>query len=462
MLGFVLWMGLGCTDAPDAAPQQATSKPDTASVLLISLDTVSAEHLSLYGGRAKVPNLETLAARGTTFDQAISHFPETALSHWSLMTGVLPAVHGNVPASGDSRYRGPTLAERLSARDYRTAAFIGGETLTNRSTGMARGFHTYDDQYPWDRRDLKRPGQQVIATANAWISERLQASEPFFAFVHLFDAHFPYTPSAPWDTAYATGYSGPLTGQDDDLRPYRDGIKTPTKEEIAHIAALYDGELSELDAMLEPILRQVADQNVIVVVTSDHGESFSHNYWFNHRGGLWDEITRVPLIISGPNLPKGERRVGVIGLVDVAPTLLSLTKTPAFEDIHGQDLGGNLARGETADQLVFSITDPWRESPQFAARDAKHKLIAPSSLGMPQLDAALSYDLKKDPAERQPNAPLPDRFESVGAKYQAEIQTKIARWQGPAPERREQSAGEIERLKALGYVDEKEAAQPPR
>ena len=458
MLGIILWIGLGCTDTP--APKSTSTKPDTPSVLLISLDTVSAEHLSLYGGPAKVPNLEALAARGTTFDHAISHFPETALSHWSLMTGVLPEVHGNVPATGDSRYRGPTLAERLNSRDYRTAAFIGGETLTDRSTGLSRGFHTYDDRYPWDRRDLKRPGPEVIATANAWISERLQASEPFFAFVHLFDAHFPYTPSPPWDTAYASGYSGALTGQDDDLRPYRDGIKTPSAEEIAHIAALYDGELSELDAMIAPILHQVTEQNVIVVVTSDHGESFRHDYWFNHRGGLWDEITRVPLIISGPDLPRGERRSGVVGLVDIAPTLLSLTKSPAFEDTHGKNLGSRLAWAETADQTAFSITDPWRESPQFAARDARHKLIAPSELGMPKLDSALSYDLENDPREAQPSAPLPERFESVGGEYQAQIQTIIAKWQGPAPEPREQSSAELERLKALGYVDEKEAAPP--
>jgi len=459
MIGAFLWLLLGCSDDPEPKPAVVPT-PQGPSVLLISLDTVSAEHLSLYGGPAKVPNLQALASRGTTFEHAISHFPETALSHWSLMTGVLPEVHGNVPATGDSRYTGPTLAERFSNKGYRTAAFIGGETLTNRSTGMSRGFQTYDDQYPWDRRDLKRPGQEVVASANTWMLERYRDNQPFFAFVHLFDAHFPYTPAPPWDTAYATGYAGKLTGEDADLRPYRDGLKTPTQEEIAHIASLYDGELSELDAIIAPLLDQAKDQNVIVVVTSDHGESFRHNYWFNHRGGLWDEITRVPLLMSGPKIPKGERRTGVVGLVDVAPTLLHLTGTPAFEDTHGKDLGNQLNGAETANQTAFSITDPWRNDPQFSARDAHHRLIAPYERGMPKLDEASSFDLKADPQENEPTAPLPERFESIGAVYQAKIQSLSAKWQGPEPEPRTQSSGEIERLKALGYVDEK-AGEPP-
>ena len=91
----------------------------------------------LYGGPATMPNLEAVAAAGTTFDHAISHFPETALSHWSMMTGALPAVHGNVPAYGNSRFTGPTLAERLRASACAPQPSSGCETLTDRSTGMS-------------------------------------------------------------------------------------------------------------------------------------------------------------------------------------------------------------------------------------------------------------------------------------------------------------------------------------
>ncbi len=461
---FLCVLALACssTEPEPTAPKQAASpsSPRVPNVLVLSLDTVSAEHMALYGGPAKMPNLEAVAAAGTTFERAISHFPETALSHWSMMTGVLPAVHGNVPAFGDSRYTGPTLAERLKAAGLRTAAFIGGETLTDRSTGMSRGFEVYDDKYPWDRKDLRRPAAEVVAAATAWMSQHHNDNQPYFAFVHLFDAHFPYTPAAPWDTAYTQGYTGTLTGSDADLRPYRDGQKTPSTADIAHIAGLYQGELSEMDAALKPLFEHKSMANTILVVTSDHGESFRHDYWFNHRGGLWDEITRVPLVIRGPGLPSGERREGVVGLVDLSPTVLGRLGLDPFDSIHGMDLGSNLKGAEGQDRVAFSTTDPERPSPQFAARTHVHKLIAPAEKGMPLLQKALSYDLRTDPLEAQPDAPVPEAMESIGSVYQAKLQRVMARWQGPAPEKRQPEQAEIERLKALGYVDEPGAGRP--
>jgi arylsulfatase A-like enzyme len=444
---------MGC-DGPDA--DQAELHPDVptpTNVLIISLDTVSAQHLSLYGGRAKVPHLEAMASAGTTFDAAISHFPETALSHWSMLTGVLPTVHGNVPATGTSRYTGPTLAERLRAAGYSTGAFIGGETLTDRSTGLSRGFDVYDDRFPWDRKDLKRPGSSVVASAKGWIEERSQDGRPFFAFVHLFDAHFPYTPSPPWDTAYATDYAGSLTGSDVDLRPYRDGLKTPTAAELAHIVALYEGELSALDAIIAPLLTHPATEDALVIVTSDHGESFGHGYWFNHRDGLWDEISRVPLVIRGPGVPRAQRRAGVVGLVDVSPTVLDVVGLAPLERVNGQSLRLAESGGTESDRVVFSITDPWRTGPKFSARTATHKLIARAEDGLPLAAGQQGFDLIADPGETTSVVSLPERFESVGGVYQAELQAVMARWQGPESEPRQPDVGEVERLKALGYVD---------
>ena len=465
-LSCVLALTLACgSDSPTVVepPPEAETQPQTRgpNVVVLSLDTVSAEHMALYGGPAQMPNLEAVAAAGTTFEHAISHFPETALSHWSMMTGALPAVHGNVPAFGNSRFTGPTLAERLRASGMRTAAFIGGETLTDRSTGMSRGFETYDDKYPWDRKDLRRPAAEVVAAATEWMSQRHRENQPFFAFVHLFDAHFPYTPAPPWDTAYTQGYTGTLTGSDEDLRPYRDGKKTPTAADIAHIAGLYQGELSEMDAALKPLFEHASMANTLLIVTSDHGESFRHDYWFNHRGGLWDEITRVPLVIRGPDLPQGERRDGVVGLVDLSPTVLGRLKLAPLEGVHGMDLGPTLKGAEGQDRVAFSITDPERPNPQFAARSHEHKLIAPAEKGMPVLEKALSYDLRIDPLEAKPDAPLPEPMESIGSVYQAKLQRVMARWQGPAPERRQPEQAEFERLKALGYVDEPGADPPP-
>jgi arylsulfatase A-like enzyme len=370
-----------------------------------------------------------------------------------MLTGVLPAVHGNVPGNGDSRYNGPTLAERLATAGYGTAAFIGGETMTDRSTGLARGFDVYDDQYRWDRKDLKRPGAEVVASALAWMNDKQREGKPFFAFVHLFDAHFPYTPSPPWDTAYTSGYTGPLDGSDAALRPYRDGQITPSPSELTHITALYDGELSELDAIIGPILNHSATRDAIVIVTADHGESFGHGYWFNHRAGLWDEITRVPLVIRGPGVPRDLRRDQVTGLVDITPTVLDLLGLAPLKDVHGRALFAQTKTSEAKDSVVFSITDPWRENALFSARSRQYKLIAKLDDGQVLVERGQGFDMLTDPGELAPNGVLPADFLAMGDVYEAMLKPVISRWQGPQPKARHRDDAEQERLRALGYVD---------
>ena len=429
------------TDAPAAAPPAPSKAPN---VILISLDTVRADRLGAYGGRAETPNLNMMAAQGARFDVAIANFPETALSHWAMMTGALPAVHGNVPGTGGSRFTGPTLAERLSGAGYATAAFIGGETLTDRSTGMSRGFQVYDDAYPWDRKDLKRPGDQVVAAAQGWMKAQQQ---PYFAFIHLFDAHFPYTPPPPWDTRYNPGYTGELTGSDADLRPYRDGEKTPTAEDIAQVLALYDGELSELDGIIGPIL-QSADSNTIVMVTADHGESFSHDYWFNHRDALWDGVIRVPLMVRGPGVKAGHKISTQVELIDIAPTVLGLLGLPPLEQVHGQDRTPELTgkAGAAPGRPAHSITDPTRPNPQVSVRTAAAKVLIQGTDGV-------SYDLRRDSAEAHPT-PIPAAVTTAAVQtYQQRLAPVKTKWQGPELPARHPGHEELQRLESLGYID---------
>lgn len=443
------------TTEPTATPVVPTNpaKVNPPNLVIISLDTVSAERLEVYGGGARTPNLNAFAAGGTKFQQAISPFPETALAHWSMMTGVLPAVHGDVPAYGDSRYSGPTLAQSLFKSGFNTAAFIGGETLTNRSTGLARGFQLYDDQYPWDRADLKRPGADVAQAAAKWIEKQETQQQPYFAFVHFFDAHFPYTPAAPWDTLYDTNYQGSLTGSDADLRPYRDGQKTPTSADIKHIQSLYDGELSELDAILGPLLKILERKNTLVVITADHGESFGHNYWFNHRDGLWDEIIRVPLLIRGPGVPANHMIEDQVSLVDVTPTVLSLLKQTVPKPLNGKDRSGLFDTKAPTEDIAFSITDPFRDNPQFSSRIPSFKHIQPVVNGQATSRGQHTYNLFDDPLEMSDGQSVPERLDKSWASYQSGLQPVIARWQGPKPAKRTPNQDEHERLKALGYVD---------
>ena len=187
--------------SPDRDPI-GTVSTSPKSILLISWDTVRVDRVGTWGGRAETPHLTKLAARGARFNAAITHIPETALSHWSVMTGVEPEVHGDVPGTGGSRYRGPPLAQIAKAPGLAPGAFIGGVTLAADASGLQRGFDVYDDRHNWESTHLKRPGRDVTERAADWMKKQ---TGPSFTFVHLFDAHTPYQPPPPSDTRYPPG-----------------------------------------------------------------------------------------------------------------------------------------------------------------------------------------------------------------------------------------------------------------
>ncbi len=425
------------------------------NILIISLDTVRADRLGVYGGRAETPQLSALAASGARFDQAISHFPETCLSHWSMLSGVLPQVHGNAPANAGSRYQGPTLVELAVRHGYQAGGFIGGTTLTNRSCGFGRGFTHFDDQFELDPADMKRPAAQVTQAAVAWIQ---QQDGPWVAFLHYFDAHFPYTPEPPWDTRYDPDYQGRIRGTDAALRPYRDGGKTPDPRDVEHVLALYDGELSQLDAALAPVLAAAGD-DAIIVVTSDHGESFGHDYWFNHRNALWDSVLHVPLIIRAPDLPPGAVVSKQVGLVDLAPTVLDLAGLPRDQRMQGRSQRDALhGKDDGRIHPVFAITDPWLPADmggeaQWAVRTPWHKLIE-------RPGATLAYDLQADPEELSPLDAPPSGLAETRAEYDKQV-ASLAGSQAPEPAPRMIGREEQQRLEALGYIAPAGTQGPP-
>jgi len=428
-------------EAPPDGPQR--------SIVIISLDTVSAPILSLYGGPAETPVVARLAAEGTRFADAATHFPETCLSHWTMLSGVYPEAHGNAPAHAGSRYTGPTVAEVAQKSGYATGAVIGGVTLQDKACGLSRGFDHYDDQFAFDPTDMRRPAHDVTQRAVQWMNGQ---DQPFFLFVHYFDAHFPYTPPAPWDVRYDPDYTGALDGSDATLRPYRDGDRTPSARDVAHIEALYAGEVSALDADLAPLVAAIPE-DAVVVVTADHGESFGHNYWFNHRGVLWDDVMRVPLVIRGLDRPAGAVVEGGVGLVDVARTVLSAAHLPADTRMAGRDLGTVDPATHPVPQLA--ITDPWVGSAWFAARLSGHKRIDRPDTTTPEW-----FDLLTDPRESRPT-PLPADHALQGAR--STWDTAIERWasaQVEAPVRTVPD-DEAKRLEMLGYVDPTKPPQGP-
>jgi len=415
-----------------------TASKEPKSIVLISLDTVRADRLSIYGGRAKTPNIQKVADEGALCTQALTHFPETALSHWSMMSGVMPLVHGNVPGNGGSIYKGPTLAEISKKHGYQTAAFIGGVTLTDSASGLSRGFDVYDDQFTFSHEDMSRKGAEVTNRAVRWIQKQQQNNRSYFAFVHYFDAHFPYTPPSPWDTAYDPNYTGNINGTDTVLAPYRDGQKEPSARDVEHVLALYDGEISALDATIAPLLN-VLDKDTIVAITSDHGESFEHGYYFNHRAGLWDSVMHIPLVIRGPGIDAKTIIDRQVGLIDVTPTLLALAGLRSDTRMQGR----NIFSGKTS-ELYFAHTDPWMPQPQFAARTLAWKWIA-------QENSNLVYNIEIDPQEAINKKTVPSVLQSAKTEA-ATLLESLSEHQAASPRPRTISDEECARLQLLGYV----------
>lgn len=416
-------------------PLACTRPAPPPSVLLVSWDTVGELHLGRDGAGARTPNLDALAARGARYTQAVTHFPETSFTHWVLMTGVEPALHGDVPAAMDSTWTGPTLAERLADQGYATGAFVSGITLDSELTGLDRGFDVYDDAGD-PGREPRRSAPETVAVARAWLDAQTQ---PTFTFVHLFDAHFPYEPAPGCDP----GYTGALTGSMADLQPYQ-GAAPPRPvlppEDLAHVVALYRCEIEGLDAALGALLAGLRPDTRVVLV-ADHGESFGHGYYFNHRDALTDEVLRVPLVVAPPppGLSPGATVSDQIGLSRVTDLVLGL-RPPG-------------------DPVVVSLTDPWEGDGRLSLRAGEDKAI---------------YRLVRGDARRVDGGPiqvlrgdvdtgartLPDSLLGAIQAYEARItaqwpQVRLlprAAWPAGLPE---------EALQAIGYRDPPSPAPAP-
>ena len=401
------------------------------SIVWVSLDTVSAPHLALYGGRADTPNLAALAAGGRLYTRAYTHFVETAISHWTMLSGVLPEVHGNVPGNGGSLYQGPTAAEIARSNGYATGAFIGGITLEKGASGLDRGFDVYDDEGVRERET--RPAAEVVARARTWWQAQ---SGPAFAFVHLFDAHFPYTPADP--RRYDPDYTGTFDGTDRTLHGHRDaGTPLPARD-LEHVRALYEAEITELDVTLAPLFA-MAGADTVVVVTADHGESFGHGYFFNHRASLHDETLHVPLVVRAPGLASG-RDDRYAGLIDVLPTVLRLAGLGTTAPLMGKDLS------EPGADVIYALTDPWTAPQLFAVRSTGAKGIwAPDG-------SATGYDLVADPAELAPVA-IAAQLAAAKQRYRSTVDALAPHMAAaPAGPGRGVDPETAAQLNALGYT----------
>jgi choline-sulfatase len=389
------------------------------NLVLLTLDTTRPDRLGAYGSRAgATPALDALAARGTTFEQAMAHLPLTRPSHATILTGLLPHHHGvwsNGPYRLDDRFE--TLAERSRSGGYRTAGVVGSFILT-RSFGLEQGFDLFDDEvFDVPGADPERPAGAVVDRAFAWMAEA-RLAPPFVLWLHFYDPHEPYAPPEPFRDRFATD---PYTGE----------------------VATMDAAIGHLMAELE---RRGWLAQTLVVAVGDHAEALGEHGEATHGYFVYESTLRVPLIMAGPRVPSGRRVGAPVGLVDLMPTLveaLGLARPGDTSD--GQSFWRELIGGQVRPRTVLfehrSLREQFGWSPLSGLRSGCWKLIeAP----IPEL-----FDLEADPGEmRNLAAALPGELERVRAEWQS----RRPSLEGPEPTAQPLSPEEEERLGALGYV----------
>ena len=391
-----------------------TSKPTARNLLLISIDTLRADHVGVYGyARARTSVLDGLAKNGAVFERAYAAAPITLPSHATMLTGRYPPGHGardnGLPISPTV----PTLATELHAKGFVTAAFVAAFPLDHQF-GLNRGFDVYGDHLPRGadgRISNERPAADVVNDAIAWLRTKDQeprTKDQFFLWVHLFEPHAPY-------------------GDPSSTRPALDRYD----EEIATA----DREVGRLIAALGPAMA-----NTLIVAAGDHGEAFGEHGEYAHSIFVYDTTLRVPLLMSGPGIPAGTRVTEPVTLADVAPTVMRALGLP-IRDVDGIDLSPAFSRAPLPGRELYAesfaplVEFGW--APLRALRSSGRKLIAAPK---PEL-----FDVEQDPAETKS---LVDAQPAAAR----DLEARVNRYSGPdLPTAAATDRDAAERLRALGY-----------
>jgi len=374
------------------------SKRDPASppsFVVLVLDGASAERMGLYGGEGEVtPFLDALGRESVVFDAAVSQAVYTIASIGSLLTGQYPERHQSVSFADRLRNDAVTLPGILSGAGYYTAAFPGN-AVVSKTFGLDRG---YQEFFPvWEGEGYTGHGDSVVSAFKVWLEGRPE--EPFFAYVHLREPHFPYNPPPPFDTRFGpdSPYPGGIrdTFLVEDLNRKAASGEPPSKEVLARVRGLYLGNLAYADSLVGEVLGML-DPSTIVVVTADHGEALFEHGFLGHNTQLYEESIRIPLLIRAPGF--APRRVSdLVELIDLTPTILELaglSRAPEASGFQGRSLVPALA-GRSLPKRKLALSRTLWTKPRYSVRSERFKLIWDSRTGASEL-----YDLESDPEEQ--------------------------------------------------------------
>jgi len=411
------------------------------NVLLIGIDTLRADHLRCYGyARKTSPNIDKLAESGVLFLKAFAPGTPTHPGWTTILTGMHPINHEIVCHVGNVKLddRIPMIQEVLRENGYVTAA------VDNLGLWFQRGFDHYihPGGTPAPSGGLKVQADEINAKAVNWLKEwAVKKEKSFFLFLHYWDPHTPYIPPSPYDQMYYEGdksnpmnrsmnkvkmvsplfvykVKGGLTNQqaralygNADLSSLVKNVATwytKSFEEITdvnYVIAQYDGEITYVDSKVGELLEFMKDlgiyEDTLIVLTSDHGESLTeHDISFEHHG-LYDPVTRVPLILHCPKeVAPGMKIKGLVQHVDIAPTILEFLGIPKPASMEGRNLLEMIRSDEHGGyREVYLLENTFQCKRAIRTEDWKLiETLKPDLYGMPKGYKEL-YDLKRDPSE---------------------------------------------------------------
>ena len=420
------------------------------NIILISVDTLRADHLYCYGyERETSPNIDRIAREALLFENAISQSAWTLPSHASLMTGLLPSEHGLIYYDEDGLQNKtmigilnrdiPTLAQVLKRQGYLNISFNAGAWV-DENFGLDSGFHIYQ----WGGRYFK----DNVTHSLKWIQNNIQSK--FFLFLHAYDVHTPYNASKKFNIFY--DYQGQY--EMNQIKPSM--IESLSSPEYKYIISQYDAGIRRADYYLGLLFDLLDKENLmdrtIIIITSDHGEMLKklHDKW-GHIYPLYEELIKVPVIIRIPGVKSERIKNQVPGSISIAPTVLDILDIKNKDFNFDNSLMNFFSKKEFCFDYILSETGRFRKERLCRAiRTDKWKLMFYTQGNkMPRCEL---FDLENDKAEQDDIAKEnPDKVRELLNRLLSTIE------EIPSGKAKEAalSKSTIEQLKALGYIKDK-------
>jgi choline-sulfatase len=406
------------TEASSTAPVHL----QPLNVVVVTIDTLRADHLHCYGyQKIQTPVLDQLAQRGVLFENAVAQAPLTPPSHASIFTGQYPTVHhvrntGGFILPSSAR----PLAKILQEQGWDTAAFVSSAVL-KKAIGFNNGFAVYDDQMPRQGKkeefgeDPERRAGDTVDRAVHWLNT--QSGKPYFLWVHLYDPHMPYKPPSPFK------------------EKYRDSP--------------YDGEIAYTDQEVGRLLAAVGEKappgKTITAILSDHGESLSEHGEYSHGVFLYDATLHIAFMMAGPRIPAGLRVKQQVRSIDFLPTVLNLLDATAPADVQGLSLLPALSGRTVPTEISYEET----LYPKLALGWAELRGIRTNHWKYIRAPKPELYDLGQDPRE---TTNVIRQHPGEVERFEAQLKNAIGNGGSEKVDTNMLDERQMAQLKSLGYL----------